>query len=75
MELKTPNGKGRVGDNQIEWLSQLEKLGYKTMVSNDYHHLIIEVSEYLDHRKYICGQCIKQFTTKENRERHNRKFH
>ena len=46
IELKTPNGKGRLGKNQVTLLMDLEENGFKTLVSNDYDEVLVTLIKY-----------------------------
>jgi prophage antirepressor-like protein len=46
IELKTPKGNGWIKDNQHKVRERLDDLGYKTMISNDYTEIILEIHKY-----------------------------
>ena len=46
IEIKSPSGKWSVSDKQEEWIDKLVALKYKTMVSDDYDAILIELTQY-----------------------------
>ena len=46
IEFKSPSGKWNVSDKQEEWINKLAALKYKTMVSDDYDAILIELTQY-----------------------------
>ncbi|CAB4014917.1 anti-repressor [Paramuricea clavata] len=46
IELKTPKGTGEVRDNQVAWIRELGKNGYRTLISNDYTKIVLDIEEY-----------------------------
>ena len=46
IELKSPTGWGVVSPDQQKFLERLEKEGYKTLISNDYDEVIVQIGEY-----------------------------
>ena len=51
IEFKNPNGKGILSNDQSKMLRQYQNNGFKTLVSNDYDHIIKQLIEYF---LYIC---------------------
>ena len=50
IEFKTPNGNGKLSDDQTELLEIYEEQNYKCIVSNDYDHVIREIGCMKDTR-------------------------
>ncbi len=46
VELKSPTGLGVVSSDQMKFLERLEEAGYKTLLSNDYDEVIVQIHEY-----------------------------
>ena len=46
IELKTPKGNGVIRENQTTWLNLLNKQQYKTLISNDYTDIILQIDKY-----------------------------
>ena len=76
IELKPPKGDGKLSDNQVKYLNNLStNLKYKTLVSNDYDEIIIELSNYYNNMKYPCKHCSKVFNSAKTRDAHKNIFH
>ena len=50
-------GWGVVSAEQQKFLARLQGAGYKTLVSNDYDHLVVEIGEYFQDIRVYCSQC------------------
>jgi hypothetical protein len=49
VELKSPNGKGKISPEQLEFLNEMKRRDYYILVSNDFGHIIKTIT------KYECG--------------------
>ena len=75
LELKTPKGNGVKKDNQKLWLHKMDKLGFKTLFSNDYTEVVLEIHKYFQENPHKeCKNKIKQLkrkcTTLEHKARY-----
>ena len=75
IELKTPTGKGKLSDNQKDYLKKLKLQNYKILVSDDYDDILIELIDYFRDVRFKCGYCIKQFRNLATLTTHHRVFH
>jgi prophage antirepressor-like protein len=77
IELKSPTGKGVVSQNQTEFLTALANNKYKTIISNDYDEVIMQIIDYFNGVRFLCGYCkyAKGFKTKELLYNHCVMFH
>jgi len=78
IELKTPMNTGILKENQKHYLAELQSNGYKTLVSNDYEFILMELVKYFKGIRYSCKYCHnnkRKFYTAENREKHYKYFH
>ena len=75
IELKTPKGNGILSDNQEIFLNRLSDNNYKSIVSNDFTDIILQLIEYKKHLMYKCKYCIRYFYSPESRSNHYRYFH
>ena len=75
IELKTPKGNGQISDNQQHYLADLEQSGYKTLVSNDYDQIIMELTKYFQDVRYKCNHCSKAFKTTVIQTTHEKCMH
>ena len=71
IELKTPKGNGILSDNQQLFLNKLCDNNYKTIVSNDFTDIILQILKYKKHLMYKCKYCIRYFYSNESRSNHN----
>jgi len=75
IELKTPKGDGALRKNQEDYLEQLENLKYKTLVSNNYDTIVIELTKYYCDLRFPCRFCSKVFKSKTTLNGHLNCFH
>jgi prophage antirepressor-like protein len=75
IELKTPTGKGKVSDNQNNFLQDLEVNNYKTLVSNDYDEVVMELIEYFKDVRISCPCCKRGFKSNRTLENHKKVIH
>ena len=57
IEIKSPVGWGVLSPDQKKFLERLEKAGYKTLVSNDYDSLVVEIQKYFRDVRTYCKHC------------------
>lgn len=75
IELKTPKGDGELSTKQTDYLRKLKELNYKTLVSNDYDEILIELTKFYLDLRFPCHCCSKVFKSKETLSRHLKVFH
>lgn len=77
IELKTPMNTGILKENQKHYLEELKSNGYKTLVSNDYDFILVELVNYFKGIRYSCKYCSnkRKFFSAESREKHYKYFH
>ena len=75
IELKTPKGDGVVSEKQQGFLEALEQNGFKTLISNDYDQIIVELTQYFQDVRYKCTHCPKAFKTAKTQEEHEKCMH
>ena len=46
IELKIPKGTGEIRDKQVAWLKSLSEQRYRTLISNDYTDIVLQIAEY-----------------------------
>ncbi|CAB3995056.1 phage antirepressor [Paramuricea clavata] len=58
IELKTPKGTGEVRDNQVAWIRELGKNGFRTLISNNYTEIVLYIDEYfrVDNTKKLINE-------------------
>ena len=75
LELKTPNGRGRLSPHQDDVLKKLSNNRYKTMISNDYDDIICTVIEYFRDVRVVCKYCNNCFLSDDSLKSHLIHFH
>ena len=75
IEMKNRYGTGRLNDDQIKYLNNLKLLGFKTLVSNDYTQIILQINDYMNEVRINCPSCIKHFRNKITLNNHLNIFH
>ena len=61
IELKNAKGIGILSYDQSKMLQQDENNGFKTLVSNDYDHVIEQLIEYFRDVRVRCSYCPRNF--------------
>ena len=56
-QAKVSHWLGRSVSDQQKFLDRLEKAGYKTLVSNDYDEVTVQIGEYFRDIRVYCSQC------------------
>ena len=75
IELKTPKGNGLTSDKQQHYLDALQHAGFKTLVSNDYDEIVVELTRYFEGVRFKCTHCAKAFKTVANQTNHEKGLH
>ena len=75
IELKTPKGNGQMSENQQWYMDTLEQNGFKTLISNDYDQIVMELTKYFQDVRFKCNHCPKAFKTTAIQETHERCMH
>ena len=75
IEFKSPNGKGVLSYDQSKMLRQYQNNGFKTLVSNDYDHIIEQLIEYFRDVRIKCSHCPTQFISSQSLKNHIESFH
>ena len=61
IEFKTPEGYGSLSNEQSNILFHYQLNGFKTLVSNDYDHIIEQMIEYFRDVRILCSYCPRRF--------------
>ena len=75
IEFKSPKGNGFLLPDQSMMLRQYQNNGFKTLVSNDYDHIIEQVIEYFRDVRLLCSHCPRQFISSQSLSNHIKSFH
>ena len=75
IEFKNPNDKGVLSPDQSMMLRQYQNNGFKTLVSNDYDHIIEQLIEYFRDVRILCSHCPRRFISSQSLRNHIKSFH
>ena len=75
IEFKCPKGNGVLSPDQSMILLQYKNNGFKTLVSNDYDHMIQQVIEYFRDVRIKCPYCPRKFISSQSLRNHIKGFH
>ena len=75
IEFKSPKGNGVLSPDQSMILLQYQNNGFKTLVSNDYDHIIEQVIEYFRDVRIKCSYCPRRFISSQLLRNHIKGFH
>ena len=78
IEFKSPKGNGVLSPDQSMILPQYQNNGFKTLVSNDYDHIIeqiIDTSEYFGDVRILCSYCPRRSISSQSLKNHINGFH
>ena len=75
IEFKSPKRNGVLSPDQSMILLQYQNNGFKTVVSNDYDHIIEQVIEYFRDVRIKCSFCPRRFISSQSLMNHINGFH
>ena len=75
IEFKSPKGNSVLSPDQSMILLQYQNNGFKTLVSNDYDHIIEQVIEYFRDVRIKCSCCPRRFISSQSLKNHIKGFH
>ena len=75
IELKNPNGNWKLSDKQEDYLENLALIKFKTLVSDDYDEIVVELTKYYEQIKYPCPHCPKVFNSPKTIRGHLKTMH
>ena len=75
IEFKNPKGNGVLSPDQSMMLRQYQNNGFKTLVSNDYDHIIERIIEYFRDVRIKCSFCPRRFISSQSLRNHINGFH
>ena len=75
IEFKSPKGNGVLSPDQSMILLRYQNNGFKTLVSNDYDHIIEQVIEYFRDVRIKCSYCPRRFISPQSLRNHIKFFH
>ena len=75
IQFKSPKGNGVLSPDQSMILLQYQNYGFKTLVSNDYDHIIKQIIEYFRDVRIKCSYCPRRFISSQSLRNHIKFFH
>ena len=75
IEFNSPKGNGILSPDQSMILLQYQNNGFKTLVSNNYDHIIKQVIEYFRDVRIKCSYCPRKFISCKSIKKHIEGFH
>ena len=75
IEFTSPKRNGVLSHDQSMILQQYQNNGFKTLVSNDYDHIIEQVIEYFRDVRIKCSYCPRRFISSQSLRNHSKFFH
>ena len=75
IELKSPTGKGILSEKQDACLQQYKQAKFKTLVSDEYDVVLLEIVEYMRDVRICCPHCCKCFKKEQTLTEHLKYFH
>ena len=75
IKFKNPNSKGILSPDRSMMLQQYQNNGFKTLVSNDYDHIIEQLIEYFRDVRIMCSYCPRRFISSQSLKNHIKSFH
>jgi len=75
IELKTPRGNGVVSTAQRQWLDDVSKAGYRTLLSNSLEESMRYLDNHMRKARVCCGMCGNSFVKEKTLQTHMDKYH
>ena len=75
IQFKSPKGNGVLSPDQSMILLQYQNNCFKTLVSNDYDHIIEQIIEYFRDVRILCSHCPRRFISSQSLRNHINGFH
>ena len=75
IEFKSSKGNGVLSPDQSMILLQYQNNDFKTLVSNDYDHIIEQIIEYFRDVRINCSYCPRRFVSYQSLKNHIKGFH
>ena len=74
IEFKNPKGKGVLSYDQSKMLQQYQNNAFKTLVSNDYDHIIEQLIEHFRDVRIKCSYCPRKLISSLSIKKPSNKF-
>jgi hypothetical protein len=75
IEFKSPKTGGIVSDEQAKMLNVYNNNNFKTLISNDYDEILIQLIDYFRDVRIKCQHCNNKFKSSNTLKNHHKYFH
>ena len=75
IEFKSPKTGGIISESQAKMMNAYKDNGFKTLISNDYDEIIMQIIDYFEDVRIKCQYCSCKFKSKKTIKNHHRYFH
>ena len=75
IEFKSPKTGGIVSDEQAKMLNVYKTNNFKTLISNDYDEILIQLIDYFRDVRIKCQHCNNKFKSSNTLKNHHKYFH
>jgi len=75
IEFKSPKTGGVVSPEQVKMLNVYKTNNFKTLLSNDYDEILIQLIDYFRDVRIKCQHCSMKFKSKTTIKNHHKYFH
>ena len=75
IDFNSPKGNGVISPDLSMILLQYQNNSFKTLVSNDYEHIIEQIIEYFRDVRILCSYCPRRFIIYQSLKNHIKFFH
>jgi len=75
IEFKSPKTGGVVSDEQTKMLNVYNNNNFKTLLSNDYDQILIQLIDYFKDVRIKCIYCNNKFKSNKTLNSHHKYFH
>ena len=75
IEFKSPKTGGVISLDQSKMIQAYKDNGYKTLISNNYDEILIQLIDYFQGVRIKCEYCSMKFKSKKTLANHHKYFH
>jgi hypothetical protein len=75
IEFKSPSGNGTINKYQSNRLKEYRQNGFKTLLTNDYDQVVLDIVDYMANTRIKCELCHNKFKNSNTLNNHKKYFH